>query len=75
MNPGQIEPLPKVPNQGILEEHGISIPAPTPTGVSIPNPWGPPEQMVQQAGNPVQQAPLFGHQPPNPLIAPTHRPK
>jgi hypothetical protein len=41
MSQKPVEPLPKVPDPGRLEEHGISIPAPTPTGISIPNPWRP----------------------------------
>jgi hypothetical protein len=49
MSPKPVEPLPKVPDPGKLEEHGISIPAPTPTGISIPNPW------VPQNGVPDQQ--------------------
>lgn len=35
------EPLPKVPDPDHLEEHGVSIPAPTPTSINIPNPWKP----------------------------------
>jgi hypothetical protein len=41
MSPDDIKPLPKVPDPHHLEEHGVSIPAPTPTAISIPNPWRP----------------------------------
>jgi len=33
--------IPVVPNPGALEEHGITIPVPTPTAIQIPNPWKP----------------------------------
>jgi hypothetical protein len=33
--------LPRVRDPGNLEEHGVTIPAPTPTAISIPNPWKP----------------------------------
>ncbi|HKH65524.1 MAG TPA: hypothetical protein VKA35_08690 [Solirubrobacterales bacterium] len=50
-----MEPLPKVPDPGTLEEHGISIPAPTPTGIDIANPWAPdanpPTQHAEDQGN------------------------
>jgi len=25
-----------------LEEHGVTLPVPTPTGMVVPNPWNPP---------------------------------
>jgi len=36
------ERLPEILDPGSLEEHGITIPVPTPTGIAMPNPWGPP---------------------------------
>lgn len=36
------ERLPEVLDPGSLEERGITIPAPTPKGISMLNPWGKP---------------------------------
>jgi hypothetical protein len=57
---GRPKPLPKVPDPSHLEEHGVSIPAPTPTSINIPNPWKPassngdgrPDSQVGQATAP-----------------------
>jgi hypothetical protein len=35
------KPLPETLDPSDLEEHGVTIPVPTPTGINIPNPWKP----------------------------------
>ncbi|HVO54507.1 MAG TPA: hypothetical protein VMT37_08850 [Solirubrobacterales bacterium] len=49
MSLDQTKPLPKVPDPRHLEEHGVTIPAPTPTSISIPNPWKPPQDGAAQS--------------------------
>lgn len=48
--PPESKPPPIVdPRQ--LEEKGVTIPVPTPTATSVPNPWKPPANQASPEGN------------------------
>jgi len=47
------KPIPEVFDPRTIEEHGVTIPVPTPTAVDIPNPWKP----AANGGRSPQQSP------------------